>query len=148
MSVPRVIVFSAESSSISILEAIVSNILDKFNWDRRKASFGVAIMAFLLGIPSALGFGVLGHVTPLGMDFLTFFDYISNSVFMPIVALATCVMFGWVVGTKEIEDEVTKNGEAFGRRKIVRVMIKYVAPVCLVVILIFYSLAQFGFISY
>lgn len=140
--------FAAVTSSISILEAIVSNILDKFNWDRRKASFGVAIMAFLLGIPSALGFGALSHVTPLGMDFLTFFDYISNSVFMPIVALATCIMFGWFVGTKEIEDEVTKNGETFGRKKIFRVMIKYVAPVCLVVILIFYSLAQFGFISY
>lgn len=140
--------FAAITSSISILEAIVSNILDKFNWDRRKASFGVAIMAFLLGIPSALGFGALSHVTPLGMDFLTFFDYISNSVFMPVVALATCIMFGWVVGTKTIEDEVTKNGENFGRKKVFRVMIKYVAPVCLVVILIFYSLAQFGFISY
>lgn len=140
--------FAAITSSISLLEAIVSNILDKFNWDRRKASFGVAVMSFLLGIPSALGFGALSHVTPLGMDFLTFFDYISNSVFMPIVALATCIMFGWFVGTKEIEDEVTKNGEAFGRRKIFHVMIKYVAPVCLVVILIFYSLAQFGFISY
>ena len=140
--------FAAITSSISILEAIVSNILDKFNWDRRKASFGVAIMAFLLGIPSALGFGALAHVTPLGMDFLTFFDYISNSVLMPIVALFTCILFGWSVGTKVIEDEVTKNGEDFGRRKIFQIMIKYVAPVCLVVILVFYSLAQFGFISY
>ena len=53
-----------------------------------------------------------------------------------------------IVGTKAIEDEVIKNGENFGRKKVFRVMIKYVAPVCLVVILIFYSLAQFGFISY
>ena len=140
--------FAAITSSISVLEAIVSNILDKFNWDRRKASLGVAIFTFFLGIPSALGFGVLGNVTPLGMDFLTFFDYISNSILMPIVALFTCIMFGWVVGTKQIEDEVTKNGEAFGRRKIFQVMIKYVAPICLVVILVFYSLVQFGFISY
>jgi NSS family neurotransmitter:Na+ symporter len=95
-----------------------------------------------------LGFGVLGDVTPLGMDFLTFFDYISNSVLMPIVALFTCIMFGWFVGTKTIEDEVTKNGETFGRKKVFQIMIKYVAPICLVVILIFYSLAQFGFISY
>lgn len=140
--------FAAITSSISILEAIVSNILDKFNWDRRKASFGVALLALLLGIPSALGFGLLSDVTPLGMDFLSFFDYVSNSVLMPIVALCTCIMFGWVVGTKQIEDEVTKNGEEFGRRKVFQVMIKYVAPICLVVILIFYSLAQFGFISY
>lgn len=140
--------FAAITSSISILEAIVSNILDKFSWDRRKASFGVALLALLLGIPSALGFGLLSDVTPLGMDFLSFFDYISNSVLMPIVALCTCIMFGWVVGTKTIEDEVTKNGEEFGRRKIFQIMIKYVAPICLVVILIFYSLAQFGFITY
>ena len=140
--------FAAITSSISVLEAIVSNILDKFNWDRRKASLGVAIFTFFLGIPSALGFGVLGNVTPLGMDFLTFFDYISNSILMPIVALFTCIMFGWIVGTKQIEDEVTKNGESFGRRKVFQIMIKYVCPICLVVILVFYSLAQFGFISY
>ena len=140
--------FAAITSSISVLEAIVSNILDKFNWDRRKASLGVAIFTFFLGIPSALGFGVLGNVTPLGMDFLTFFDYISNSILMPIVALFTCIMFGWIVGTKQIEDEVTKNGESFGRRKVFQIMIKYICPICLVVILVFYSLAQFGFISY
>lgn len=140
--------FAAITSSISVLEAIVSNILDKFKLERKKASLGVAIFTFLLGVPSALGFGLLGNVTPLGMDFLTFFDYVSNSILMPIVALFTCIMFGWFVGTKEIEDEVTKNGEAFGRRKVFQIMIKYVAPLCLVVILIFYSLVQFGFISY
>lgn len=140
--------FAALTSSISILEAIVSNILDKFKIERKKASLLVAFFAFFLGIPSALGYGVLGDVKPLGMDFLTFFDYISNSVLMPIVALFTCIMFGWFAGTKVIEDEVTKNGEKFGRRKIFQVMIKYVAPICLVVILVFYSLAQFGIISY
>ncbi|MBR3810982.1 MAG: sodium-dependent transporter [Agathobacter sp.] len=140
--------FAALTSSISILEAIVSNILDKFKMERRRASLLVAFLAFFLGVPSALGFGLLGDVTPLGMDFLTFFDYISNSVLMPIVALFTCIMFGWFVGTKTIEDEVTKNGEVFGRKKVFQIMIKYVAPICLVVILIFYSLAQFGFISY
>ncbi len=140
--------FAALTSSISVLEAIVSNIIDKFGIDRKKAGIGVGIFSFFLGVPSALGFGVLGHIMPLGMDFLTFFDYVSNSVLMPIVALCTCILFGWVIGTKGIEDEVTKNGEPFSRRKVFRFMIKYAAPVCLVVILIFYSLAQFGIISY
>ena len=82
------------------------------------------------------------------MDFLTFFDYISNSVLMPIVAIGTCILIGWITGTKAIEDEITKNGENFKRRKIFRVMIKYIAPVCLFIILIFFSLAQFGIIEY
>ena len=84
----------------------------------------------------------------LGMDFLTFFDYISNSVMMPIVAIGTCLLIGWFVGTKVIEDEITVNGEPFKRKAIFRVMVKYVAPVFLVVILVFYSLAQFGVIDF
>ena len=82
------------------------------------------------------------------MDFLTFFDYISNSVMMPIVAIATCILVGWFVGTKTIEDEICINGENFKRKHIFRVMIKYIAPVFLFVILVFYSLAQFGIIDF
>lgn len=144
-----VLVFlAALTSSISILEAIVSNIIDKFAVSRTKAGVGIGILTLFLGIPSALGFGALGNIKPLGMDFLTFFDYVSNSVLMPIVALGTCILFGWIVGTKVIEDEVTKNGETFTRRKVFRFMIKYAAPICLVIILVFYSLAQFGIISF
>ena len=109
-------------------------------------SSGVGLMFSTL--PKVFADMPFGNVTPLGMDFLTFFDYISNSVLMPIVALCTCILFGWVIGTKDIEDEVTKNGESFTRRKIFRFMIRYAAPVCLVIILVFYSLAQFGIISY
>ena len=87
-------------------------------------------------------------ICPVGMDFLTFFDYISNSVMMPIVAIGTCVLVGWVTKTKMFEDEITKNGEKFNRVLIFRVMIKYLAPVLLLTILVFYTLVQFGFISY
>ena len=96
---------------------------------------------------SSLGNGVLSNVTVLGMDFLTFFDYFSNSVLMPIVALGTCIMIGWRVGTKVIEEEVTKNGDKMSRVKIFRIMVKYIAPVCMMIILVAYSLAQFGFIT-
>jgi len=82
------------------------------------------------------------------MDFLTFFDYLSNYVLMPIVAFGACVLIGWVVGTKVIEDEVTKNGEEFKRKAVFRVMVKYLAPIFMVIILVFYSLAQFGVISF
>ena len=81
------------------------------------------------------------------MDLLTFFDYLSNSVLMPLVALFTCILVGWVIGTKTITDEVTRNGEKFGRKRIYEIMIKYIAPVFLVIILISYTLAQFGGIT-
>ena len=66
---------------------------------------------------------------------------------MPIVALGTCIMIGWVIGTKVIEEEVTKNGDKMSRVKIFRIMVKYIAPVCMMIILVAYSLAQFGFIT-
>lgn len=144
-----VLVFMAAlTSSISLMEAIVSMIIDKYKISRKKAVLIIFAVSVVLGIPSALGYGVLKNVTPLGMDFLTFFDYVSNSVIMPIVAIATCVLIGWFVGTKTIEDEISVNGEKFKRKHIFRVMVKYVAPVFLLVILVFYSLAQFGVIDF
>ena len=142
------VLLAALTSSISIMEAIASIVMDKFKISRFKAVLSIFAVSVILGIPSALGYGVLGGIKPLGMDFLTFFDYVSNSVIMPIVAMGTCILIGWFVGTKVIEDEITANGETFKRRKIFRVMVKYVAPVFLLAILIFYSLAQFGIISF
>ena len=142
------VLLAALTSSISLMEAIASMFMDKFKITRKKAVVIIFAVSVVLGILSALGYGVLGDVTPLGMDFLTFFDYVSNSVLMPIVAIATCVLIGWFVGTKSIEDEITVNGEKFKRKHIFRIMVKYVAPVFLLVILVFYSLAQFGIIDF
>ena len=141
------VLFAALTSSISIMEAIVSNLMDGFKLSRKKAVAIIIAISLVLGAITSLGNGVLSHVTILGMDFLTFFDYFSNSVLMPIVALGTCIMIGWGIGTKVIEEEVTKNGDKMSRVKIFRIMVKYIAPVCMMIILVAYSLAQFGFIT-
>ncbi len=140
--------FAAVTSSISVMEAIVSNLIDRFKLSRIKAVIIVICISLVLGAASSLGNGAWSHMKILGMDFLTFFDFLSNSVMMPILALGTCILIGWILGTKVIEDEVTKNGEKFGRVKIFRVMVRYIAPIMLVVILVFYTLAQFGIIDY
>ncbi len=142
------VLLAALTSSISIMEAIASNLMDRFKLSRVKAVLIIFVIAIILGIPSSMGNGAWAHITILGMDFLTFFDYLSNYVLMPIVALGTCILIGWVVGTKVIEEEVTKNGEEFKRKGIFRVMIRYLAPVFMVIILVFYSLAQFGIITF
>lgn len=139
--------FAALTSAVSIMEAIVSMLMDRFKISRKRACLYVFIISVVLGIPSSLGNGIWANIKLLGMDFLTFFDYISNSVMLPIVALLTCVMIGWFTGTKYVTDEVTKNGEKFARKGIYEVVIKYIAPVLLVIILVFYTLAQFGVIT-
>lgn len=138
---------AALTSSISIMEAIVSSFMDRFGISRKKSVVICIIISIVMGIPSSLGNGVWSHIKILGMDFLTFFDYISNSVLMPIVALCTCILIGWAAGAKTVTDEVKRNGEKMNREKLYNVMIKYIAPVMLVIILITYSLAQFGFFT-
>lgn len=139
--------FAAITSSISVMEAIVSSLMDKFKISRMVSCFIVIGICLLMGIPSSLGNGLWSNITILGMDFLTFFDYISNSVLMPIVALCTCILVGWVIKPKALTDEITRNGEKFGRKKLFNVMIKYIAPLCLIFILISYTLDQFGIIK-
>ena len=85
-------------------------------------------------------------MTVLGMAFLDFFDFISNSILMPIVAFLTCILIGHVVGTKVVSDEVEVSG-SFKRKKLFVVMIRWVAPVCLVVILVGEILKVLGVIS-
>ena len=138
------VLFAALTSSVSVMEAVVSAIMDKFHRTRGQACAICIVVCVLLGIPSSLGNGAWSNITILGMDFLTFFDYISNSLLMPLVALLTCILVGWVIGTKVITDEVTRNGEQFGRKRLFEITIKYVAPVLLVIILITYTLSQFG----
>ena len=139
--------FAALTSSVSIMEAIVSSLMDKFKRSRKAACAITFVISLVLGIPSSLGFGIWSNIKILGMDFLTFFDYLSNNLLMPVVALLTCILVGWVIGTKTISKEVTLNGEIFRRRIVYDVMVKYVAPILLITILIVFSLAQFGLIA-
>ena len=55
------------------------------------------------------------------MDFITFFDFLSNSIIMPIGALCTCILIGWVIKPKTIADEVTRNKERFRKRDMLEV---------------------------
>lgn len=89
-----------------------------------------------LGSLSSLGYGPLAGVTILGMQFLDFFDFLTNSVMMPIAAIATCLLVSRVVGVDAIEQEVTLEGGTFRRKKIFCVMIRYICPIFAVIILL------------
>ena len=140
------VLFAALTSSISLMETVVSIFTDKLKIGRRPACFIVLAVCLVLGIPSSLGNGIWGGIKLIGMDFLTFFDFISNSVIMPIVALATCIFIGYIIKPKSMIEEAEIGG-AFKAKKLFTVVIKYVAPVCIVLILISSVLSGLGIIS-
>ncbi len=127
--------FAALTSSISLMETIVSIIRDKTGWNRRPTCILVTVGALIMGIPSSLGFGIWSHIAPLGMSILDAFDFISNSVMMPIVAFFTCVLVGFIIGPKVISDEVKETDGKFKSEKLFTVMIKWICPIFLMLIL-------------
>lgn len=140
------VLFAALTSSISLMETVVSILQDKLRWSRRKTCLIVLVGCVLLGLPSSLGFGVWSGVTIMGMSFLDFFDFISNSVLMPMVALLTCIFVGYVIRPKALIDEVEFSAP-FRFRKMFTVIIKYVAPVCIILILVSSLLDVFGIVK-
>ena len=128
------VLFAALTSSVSLTETVVSIIQDKVKLDKKIICLIVLAGCILIGLPSSLGYGPLAGVKIIGMQFLDFFDFISNSVLMPIAAILTCIFIGYIVKPKFITDEVELNGK-FKMKGLFNVMIKYIAPLCLMVIL-------------
>ena len=134
------VAFAALTSSVSIMEALVSCAQDKLHVSRRKATIGVSVLALAMGIVVCLGYNVLYFELRLPNDsigqVLDVMDYISNFVLMPVVAFTTCVLVGWVLGPKSMIEEIKRNGERFGREKLYVAMVKVVAPLLLLFLLL------------
>lgn len=141
------VLFAALTSSIALTESAVSTFEDEFKWSRRKATTVIGVITIALGSLSALGYGPLADVTVIGMQFLDFFDFLTNTVMMPIAAIATCLLISKVVGVQRIEEEVMQNGGKFRRKKIFCFMIRYLCPVFAGIILLSSIANAFGWIS-
>ena len=135
------VAFAALTSSVSVMEAVVASVIDRFHMERKAATITVTVLTMALGVVVCLGYNILYFdiVLPNGShaQVLDVMDYASNYVLMPIVAIATCILIGWVLKPKAVIDEVTNNGQLkFGREKLYVVMIKFVTPVMLFFLLL------------
>lgn len=138
---------AAVTSSIALTESAVSTFQDELKWGRKKATVVVGAIMIVLGSLSALGYGPLAGVKIIGMQFLDFFDFLTNSVMMPIAAFTTCLLVSKVIGVKKIEEEVLHGEGTFRRKKIFNFMIKYLCPIFAAIILLSSVANAFGWIS-
>ena len=140
------VLFAAVTSAIALSESAVSTFEDELGWNRQRSTILMSLLMVVLGTLSSLGYGPLSFVKIIGMQFLDFFDFITNSVMMPIAAIATCLLITQVIGTERLAEEVQKEGAPFRRRKVFEFMVKYLCLVFLAIIL-FSSVANvFGWI--
>ena len=138
------VTFAAATSAISLFEACVASVCDVIKIERKSATFFTTALMLFLAVFSALGYGPWGAVTLFGMQFLDFFDFVTNSVLMPITAAATCIFIGWVLKPKAIIDEVEAEGCPFKAKALYIVMVKYFAPALVIAILVSEICRAFG----
>ncbi len=148
------VTFAAATSVISLFEACVASVCDLLHIERKAATFFTSALMMFLATFSALGYGPWKDVT-LGaalanagcsgewlkaeffrLQFLDFFDFITNSALMPVVAIATCIFVGWILTPKAIVDEVEEGGRTFRSKALYVLMVKYVAPAFMLAILV------------
>lgn len=134
------VTFAALTSSVSVMEAVVASLMEQFNISRARAVAIETMIAIVMAVFVCLGYNSLYFELPLPNgsvgQILDVMDYVSNSVLMPIVAIATCVLIGWALSPKMVIDEIEKNGDTFGRRMLYAVMVKVIAPIMLTVLLL------------
>ena len=137
------VAFAALTSSVSVMEAVVSSVVDRFHMERKNACVLVFAVTAVVGILVCLGYNTLYFEailpnTPAGKNaqILDILDYLSNYILMPVVSIATCIFIGWILKPKTVIDEVTYGGHKFGREKLYVVMIKFVTPVLLTLLLL------------
>ena len=134
------VLFAAVTSAVSVMEAVVSSFMDRFHMSRVKAASIETGIALLGGIVVCLGYNkwYFDITLPNGAhaQILDIMDYISNNCFMPLVAIGTCILIGWVVKPEVIIKEVEKSGCKMGRKRLYVIMIRYVAPLLLFILLL------------
>ena len=141
------VLFAAVTSSIALTESAVSTFEDELGWGRKKSTVLVGVIMVALGTLSSLGYGPLAGVTIIGMQFLDFFDFLTNSVMMPIAAIATCLLVSRVIGVEKIEQEVEVDGQPFRRKRIFAFMIRWLCPIFAAIILASSVANAFGIIK-
>ena len=140
------VLFAALTSSISLMETVVSIFCDKLHIGRKISCLLVFVFSIILGLVSCFGYSIWSEFKIIGLQLLDFFDFVSNSVIMPIVAFFTCILVGYVIKPKAIIDEV-ESSAAFKAKKLFVVVIKYVAPIFIILILASSILSGLGYLT-
>ncbi len=128
------VAIAALTSSISLLEVSTSYFVDEKKWSRKKATVIATIAIFVVGIPTALSFGLLGDVKLMAlngelMGILDWMDYVGEYLLMTLGALLMCILIGWVAKPSMFVAEIEQSGYNFKYKRLWSFMIKFVTPV-------------------
>ena len=132
------VIFATLTSCISVLESITANCMEIFHTGRKKTVLVLTVIYLTASAVIALGYSIFYFEVKLPNgstgQLLDIMDYISNSFMMPLISLLSTILIGWIVTPDYVIDEMERNGEHFRRKKMYTVMIRFVAPVMMLIL--------------
>jgi neurotransmitter:Na+ symporter, NSS family len=133
------VLLAAITSEISAMEVVVAFLIDEWKIKRKIAVCITAILAFLIGVPIALSFGVLGDITIYGKTLLGVVDYLATTLLIPLGGLLSVILFGWRWGTTKGFKHLREGAETFFDTQrwfsgYLYICIKFLAPIIIVFI--------------
>lgn len=131
---------AALTSTISLLEVVVSYFVDERGWARSKAAWLLGAACFVLAVPSALSQGATGFLTTFlgpGLDFLSVQNILWGNYSLSIGAIAVCLFAGWKWGIPKLMESLEEGGYPLPGSSVVGFLVRYVCPVAVLLILIF-----------
>lgn len=140
------VLFAALTSAISLFETCTATIAEELGFSRVVSSLIVLCVSLILGTASVLGYGIWSFVRIFGMQILDFFDFLTNSVMMPVSAFFVCILIIRVIGFDGVAKEV-KLSSKFRRQPMYYIVTKYIAPFFLMIILASSIASALGFIT-
>jgi len=121
--------FAAVTSAIALLEVSVSFAIDTLKWERKKATVIIGTAIFLVGVPSALSFGMLGDVVILNYSVFDFVGMITDNILLPFGGITMCYFVGWKWHPEYLVEEIEKDGTSFRLKKLWIICIRYLTPI-------------------
>lgn len=129
------LLFATLTTAFSILEIVVAAMIKGDSAKRKKASWIAGITVFLIGIPSALSFGVLSDVKIFNLSIFDFADYLTSNIALPVGALFISLFIGYQMKRIKVQKEF-ETGADPGRSlfKLWYFLIRYIVPIMIILV--------------
>jgi NSS family neurotransmitter:Na+ symporter len=140
---------AALTSTVSLLEVVVSYFVDETSFNRKSAAWIVGAFTFAFGVPSALSNGAVDGLTDMSWlisneiigqnpSFLDIMDFIWGNISLGMGALLLSIFVGWVWGSDQAIAELQQgSGNMFtgGLATAWSIFLKFICPFFIVIIL-------------
>ncbi|MFN3657399.1 MAG: sodium-dependent transporter [Pseudolabrys sp.] len=128
------LVVAAVTSMVALIEICVAYVIERFRIGRIRAAALVGVGAFLLGVPSSLGFGLWSGVRLFGLPILDAVDFAASNVLLPLSGLAVAIFIGW--HWREADARAAVGIRSKRLAHLWRLSVRYIAPAMIVIVLL------------